>query len=75
MKKISLQIKLLAVFTVTMLVPIMAMLYIFSQCNDIFAKRGVIVAIRNIISRADAGRSYGKTLSYEEIEAMPLEAF
>lgn len=75
MKKISLQIKLLAVFTLTMLVPIMAMLYIFNQCNDIFEKRGIIVAIRNIISRADAGRSYGKVLSYEEIEAMPLEAF
>lgn len=75
MKKFSLQVKLLVVVSILILIPVLANLYIFHQCNDIFAKRGIIVAIKNIIARSDANKSLGDYLSYEEIEAMPLEAF
>ncbi len=75
MKRISLQVKLLIVFSILMMVPVLANMYIFHHCDDILAKRGIVTSIKNTIMRSEANRGLSDYLTYEEIEAMPLEAF
>ena len=74
MKNFSLQIKLLVLFSLLMLIPACAILYVFGSCREVLSGRGLLLGVKNLILQAESSRD-NKELSYEEIEAMPLEAF
>lgn len=75
MKHISLQVKLLVLFAILLVIPNLAIIYIFGSCKTVYSNHDFVIGINNIIKRAEEIEDKKDELSYEEIEALPLSAF